>query len=57
MLLELPVLAQETVVGGNPEGVEVLKKSEVKNKANTLKIRPNYYVVASNLGGYTKWVR
>ena len=45
------------VVGGNSEGVKMLKKSEVKNKADTLKIRPNYYVVGPNLGGYTQWVR
>ena len=47
------MLAQELVEGGNPEGVKMLKKDRSRNKANALKIRPNYYVVGPNLGGYT----
>ena len=57
MFLELPMLAQEPVEGGNPEGVKMLKKDRSQNKANALKIRPNYYVVGLNLGGYTQCVR
>ena len=30
------MLAQEPVEGGNPEGIKMLKKSEVKNEANIL---------------------
>ena len=31
-LHELPVLAQETIVGGDPEGVEMLKKAEIRTR-------------------------
>ena len=32
LLHELPVLAQETIVGGDPEGVEMLKKAEIRTR-------------------------
>ena len=32
LLHELPVLAQETIVGGDPESVEMLKKAEVRTR-------------------------
>ena len=51
------MLAQEPVEGGNPEGVKVLRADQSQNKANAPKVRPNYYIVGPNLGGYTQWVR
>ena len=35
-LLELPMLAQEPVEGGNSEGVKMLKTNKIQNKANRL---------------------
>ena len=32
LLHELPVLAQETIVGGDPEGVEMLKRAEIRTR-------------------------
>ena len=31
-LHELPVLTQETIVGGNPEGVKMLKKAKINTR-------------------------
>ena len=41
MLLELPMLAQEPVEGGNPEGVKVLKeKTKVNTRPTLLRFDP-----------------
>ena len=32
LLLELPILVQETIEGGDPVGIEMLKKAEVRTR-------------------------